>query len=63
MALRASDLVNCLQFLWKFIEHNLVVRSDYGSHGGILTLLNNRESTKKIIAWACDWYRLKGHIF
>ena len=26
------------------------------------TLLNNRESLKKI-AWACDWYRLKAHIF
>ena len=29
----------------------------------IHTLLNNRESTKKKIAWACDWYRLKAHIF
>ena len=25
-------------------------------------LLNNRDSTKKI-AWACDWYLLKAHIF
>ena len=27
-----------------------------------LTLLNNRESNKKI-ALACDWYPLKAHIF
>ena len=24
----------------------------------VVTLLNNRESTKKIV-WACDWYPLK----